>query len=230
MSSTDKDKDNSVAKSLLFRAHSPTTATRIFTEKIKLRPLHLKPTEPDKSARNKRLQHRAELRRRQKKLKPQPLTAREKRALGVHDIPKEEQKYAIYEGLHKMWIGYMQEVLGEGCTSVDTNAVAKLVSADFHGAELEVVRSRCVSRVGIKGIVVKDSKFSFQIITKKDELKTVPKEHTMFRFEVPRAVRKEAEEGQEEKNFVFELHGDQFQYRSADRAMKKFKAHFLPDL
>lgn len=117
--------------------------------------------------------------------------------------------------------------------------MAKLVSADFHGAELEVVRSRCVSRVGVRGIVVRDSKFVFQVITRRNELKIVPKEHTVFRFEVPPPGSLEAavdsgtskEEGVSgKKNLVFELHGDQFQHRAVDRANKKFKTHFLPDL
>lgn len=225
-----------ITKSLLSRAHSPSSTTRIFTEKIKNRPLHLKPTEPD-NARHKRLLHRAELRKRKKKLKPKPLSAREKRALCIYEIPKTEQKYAIYEPLHQMWTGYIHEVLGENCTPVDSGAVAKLVSADFHGAELEVVRSRCVSRIGLKGIVVRDSKFVFQIITRNDVLKVIPKEHTVFKFELPPPGQVglvegagEGSGGREEKNLVFELHGDQFQYRAADRANKKFKTHFLPDL
>jgi ribonuclease P protein subunit POP4 len=32
------------------------------------------------------------------------------------------------------------------------------------------------------------------------------------------------------KDLVFELHGDQFEYRAADRANRKFKSHFLSDL
>ena len=52
-------------------------------------------------------------------------------------------------------------------------AGSKLASAEFHGAELEVVRSRCVGRVGVKGIVIKDSKFTFEIITKKNELRSM---------------------------------------------------------
>ena len=53
------------------------------------------------------------------------------------------------------------------------NAGPILVSADYHGAEVEVVRSRCVSRVGLKGIVVKDTKFTFDIITRKNEIKSM---------------------------------------------------------
>lgn len=116
--------------------------------------------------------------------------------------------------------------------------VAKLVSADYHGAELEVVRSRCVSRVGVKGLVLRDSKFVFEIITRNNALKTIPKEHTVFKFEIPQpgspnvkdgeGSKEEGEQGR--KNLVFELHGDQFQYRSTDRANRKFKSHFLTDL
>lgn len=49
---------------------------------------------------------------------------------------------------------------------------SKLVSADFHGAEIEVVRSRCGGRVGVKGIVVKDTKFTFVIVTENDVVKS----------------------------------------------------------
>lgn len=49
---------------------------------------------------------------------------------------------------------------------------SKLVSADFHGAEIEVVKSRCSGRVGLKGIVVRDTKFTFVLVTKGDEVKS----------------------------------------------------------
>ena len=52
------------------------------------------------------------------------------------------------------------------------SAGSKLASADFHGAEVTIVRSRCVGMVGLAGIVVRDTKFTFQIITNKNELKS----------------------------------------------------------
>jgi ribonuclease P protein subunit POP4 len=239
---------SNVSTSLLSRAHSPTSTTRIYSEKIKNRPLHLKPTEPS-NARNLRRIHRATLKARKKKLKPAPLSAREKRSLGIYDLPPSERKYSIYEPLHRMWVAYIQEVLGESCMPVGPSTVARLVSADFHGAEVEVVRSRCVSRVGVRGIVVRDMKFVFVVVGRGNKVRVVPKEHTVFRFEVPapvrqvsgksedaQGIREEGAEGEdkaaemEKKNLVFELHGDQFRYRAADRANKKFKTHFLPDL
>jgi ribonuclease P protein subunit POP4 len=120
-------------------------------------------------------------------------------------------------------------------------AAAKLASADFHGAGVEVVRSGCVSRVGIKGIVVRDSRFAFEVVTRRDVVKLVPKEGTVFRFEVPVSgpvsrpeLRGEEGEGEGEavqaSKMVFEIHGEQFQFRSADRASKKFRSHFSKKL
>jgi ribonuclease P protein subunit POP4 len=96
-----------------------------------------------------------------------------------------------------------------------------------------------VSRVGIKGIVVKDSKFAFEVVTEKNRVKLVPKEGTVFRFEVPvpatDSMLKRGEGGgtaprQEASKMVFEIHGEQFQFRSADRASRKFRSHFSKKL
>jgi ribonuclease P protein subunit POP4 len=234
--------DNSIAQSLLSRAHTPDTAAKIYTERVKTRPLFIKPAEHDNAQHQRRIERERKLASRKKKLKPKPLSSRQRKALCLYEIPKEGQKYSIYEPLHIMWVGYIQEVLGSAMP-IEAGTAAKLCSADFHGAELEVVRSRCVGRVGIRGIVVRDSKFAFVVITRGNALKTVPKEHTIFRFTVPRPVQEI--EGMEEKDgetvvpegdtvvkkeFVFELHGDQFIFRAADRAMKKFKPKFNTDL
>ena len=168
------NKNSHIAHDLLSRAFSPDEADRIFKEKVKQKPLLLRPTESDPT--NARELRRRERERKQalrtKQQKPKPLTAREKRELNIYSIPTEARKYSLYEPLHRMWVGYIQEVLGEGCMPVTATTAGKLCSADFHGAEMEVVRARCVGRVGLKGIVVKDTKFTFEIITRKNELKS----------------------------------------------------------
>ncbi|TVY42314.1 Ribonuclease P protein subunit [Lachnellula occidentalis] len=251
---TPKNSD-SIALSLLARAHSPTTANTILTEKVNSRPVYLKPSEPSTNAQQTRRSERARklLTSRKKKTKPAPLSARQKRALCIYEIPKASQKYAVYEPLHRMWVGYIQEILGLEAAGtgkilpVTGPAAAKLCSADYHGAELEVVRSRCVSRVGVRGIVVRDLRGVFEVVTKGDSLKVVPKEGTVFKFTVPiplpipisvpeeldRPAEKVGKGGPVEegkKDLVFELHGNQFMYRAIDRANRKFKSHFLPDL
>ncbi|KAJ5165809.1 hypothetical protein N7492_006105 [Penicillium capsulatum] len=225
-----------IAHTLLSRAHSPDTATQQFTERIKQKPLFLRPTSPSASDnRDRRRLHR--LRKKEYFLKhqrPRPLSAREKRSSGLYDLPKEECRYAIFTGLHALWVGYMQEILDlktDGRSGVVTPAShgAKLVSADYHGAEVEVVRSRCASRVGVRGIVIRDTKFTFIVMTPKDQVKTIPKEHTIFKFTLPlpeKSVDGETQSDQTVKvpqPLVFELHGSQFENRPVDRANKKFK-------
>ncbi|KAI7463863.1 RNase P/MRP, p29 subunit [Hortaea werneckii] len=244
-----------IAEALLKRAHSPDQANTIFRERVKQRPLLLRPTFPDAhlDARSKRrsLRHqKAQSQRRSSSsssTKPKPLSAKQKRRLSLYDIPASQRKHAIYTPLHRMWCAYIREILGLGRegkrTFVDANSAGPvLVSADYHGALLEVTRSRCLSRVGVKGIVVKDTKFTFEVVTVRDEVKVLPKEHSVFRFEVPLeddgeqageetgegsgAVKKE----EERKPLVFEIQGGQFENRAPDRANKKFRAHYDPDL
>lgn len=169
-----------IAKDLLSKSHPPDIASTAFTEKVLHKSLFLRPTSPDPTSQDARAQRRLQRLRKEernnRRQKPKPLSAKEKRITGVYDIPKEQQKYAIYLPLHRMWVQYMWEVLGieEGKTPFVTaqGAGPKLVSADYHGAELTVVRSRCVGMVGLKGIVVKDTKFTFQIITARNQLKS----------------------------------------------------------
>ncbi|TVY52479.1 Ribonuclease P protein subunit p29 [Lachnellula cervina] len=221
---TPKNPD-SIALSLLSRAHSPTTANTILTEKVKSRPVYLKPSETTTTNAQQTRRARKLVASRKKKTKPAPLSARQKRALCIYEIPKAAQKYAVYEPLHRLWVGYIQEILGLEAgrnLPVTGPAAAKLCSADYHGAELEVVRSRCVSRVGVRGIVVRDLRGVFEVVTRGDRVKVVPKED--------RESGKGGPKEEAKKDLIFELHGNQFMYRAADRANKKFKSHFLPDL
>ncbi|KAI9368471.1 hypothetical protein BJX61DRAFT_546514 [Aspergillus egyptiacus] len=232
-----------IAQTLLSRAHSPDTAETLFTERIKQKPLYLRPTSPTPSDnRERRRLHR--LRKKEYFLrhqKPKPLSAREKRQSGLYKLPKEECKYAVFKELNRMWTEYMREILdlGPGGWRAQNPAVqsgkealvtalshgSKLVSADFHGAEVEVIRSRCAGRVGLKGIVVRDTKFTFVIVTEGDEVKTIPKEQTVFRFWVSLPETKDGgdDKDREGQKLVFELHGSQFENRPVDRANKKFK-------
>ncbi|KAI7505701.1 RNase P/MRP, p29 subunit [Hortaea werneckii] len=234
-----------IAEALLKRAHSPDQANTIFRERVKQRPLLLRPTSPDADldARSKRqsLRHQKAQSHRSSSTKPKPLSAKQKRRLSLYDIPAPQRKYAIYAPLHRMWCAYIREILGLGRegkrTFVDANSAGPvLVSADYHGALLEVTRSRCLSRVGVKGIVVKDTKFTFEVVTMRDEVKVLPKEHSVFRFEVPLDDDGEQGEGdgvakeQKRKPLIFEIQGGQFENRAPDRANKKFRAHYDPEL
>lgn len=218
-----------IAQELLARAHSPDTVETIFAQRVTQKPLLLRPTSPDRAAdaRAKRQAERLKKARAQRKSKkPRPLSAKQKRALCLNEIAKEQRKYTLYEPLHALWCEYMQEILNlrDGKkTSIEASSAGPLLaSADYHGALIEVVRSRCASRAGLKGIVLRDTKFTFEIITTSNEIKTVPKEHTIFRFDVPFT-------DQERKPASFEIIGEQFMARAPDRATKKFRLHISQD-
>jgi ribonuclease P protein subunit POP4 len=243
-------KPQPITQALLSRAHSPNSAARIFAEKIERRPVFLGTKSPPPSSSsapannssNARSARRAarEKEKAGRKQRPKPLSARERRRRGFYDVPREGQRYEIFEPLHRLWLGYMHEILGRDVYHGGQGAAAKLTSADFHGAEVEVSRSACPSRVGLRGIVIKDTKFVFEIVTRRNEVKVVPKEGTMFRVEIPplplAAVEQQpkADGGEDSvekaRPFAFEILGDQFLHRSADRANKKFKMHFLGKL
>jgi ribonuclease P protein subunit POP4 len=164
---------------LLERAFSPDTAATHYNERVLKRPLTIRATSPTPSARALRrrtLTERKEKDRKHSKQKPRPLSAAQRRKLCLNEIPKEQQKYAIYEPLHNLWLGYMREVLGLNDATrtvylTPGSSGQMLASADMHGALLTVARSRCVSRVGLEGIVVRDTRFTFEIITRKNVVK-----------------------------------------------------------
>ncbi len=172
-----------IALELLNKAHPAETASAIFTEKVLHKPLHLRPTSPDPNSQDarahRRLQRLRKLQKARRRQRPKPLSAKEKRIMGIYEISKEARKYEIYVPLYRMWLEYIWKILGmaKGKNNWITpqGAGAMIASADFHGAKLMVVRSKCVSLVGLKGIVVRDTKFTFQIITEGNELKSMPK-------------------------------------------------------
>lgn len=239
-----------ITQALLARAHSPASAERIFTDKIQHRTVHLRPTSPPPqvTARAARRRDRArKANERKRALKPKPLSAKQRRALQLYTLPQNNNnnlKYAAFVPLHQLWLGYVREILGAAVYTGGQDAGAKLSAADLHGADVEVVRSGCVGRVGIRGIVVKDTRFVLEIITPRNQVKTVPKEGTIFRVVIPPAPlgqgqqqnkNEEASAEQQQvppppRNMVVELLGDQLKVRAADRASRKFKQHFLKNI
>ncbi|KAJ5313569.1 RNA polymerase Rpb8 [Penicillium atrosanguineum] len=207
-----------IAQSLLARAHSPDTASQQFTERIKQKPLFLRPTSPSASDnRSRRRLHRLRKKNISSDTNGRALYPRARSARQASTISLKKNE--------------ILDLKTDGRSGLVTPAShgAKLVSADYHGAEVEVVRSRSAGRVGLKGFVVRDTKFTFVIVTEKDQVKTIPKEHSIFRFTVPFPKSAKLTDGEQQgktedpKPLEFELHGSQFENRPVDRANKKFK-------
>lgn len=102
--------------------------------------------------------------------KSKRLNARQRRELGIYDIPKEALKYENFVPLHDLWLGYIKELYDQG---QDIKVFAqKLLKADFHGAIFTVKKSINPVVVGITGIVIQETQNMFNIITKDNKLKS----------------------------------------------------------
>lgn len=143
----------------------------------------------------------------------------------MHRLKKDEVRFEAYKGLNELWNGYMLEVLGfvrdgkpvAAWEGREVGVLAQgplLASADFHGAEVTVVRCRDQGKVGFSGIVVRDTKFTFVIVMEGDKVRTVMKRGAVFAYEV------RLMDGRRVK---LEANGDALEYRPAERAGRKFK-------
>ncbi|KAJ2811574.1 RNase P/RNase MRP complex subunit [Coemansia furcata] len=135
------------------------------------------------------------------------ITAKERRLLHVYDIPKEAQKYSLFQPLHLLWTAYVRGVIGD---KKGEQMLGRVMRADMHGALLSVTRAKCPNYVGMRGIVAQETKNVFRIITPDDRLLVVPKAHCVFMVELP----------SQERCLIY---GNQFVFRASDRASKKFK-------
>ncbi|PCH38241.1 RNase P subunit p29-like protein [Wolfiporia cocos MD-104 SS10] len=172
------------------------------------------------------------------------LLPRDSRRNGPWRLHQEETKFNLFLPLHQLWLGYMSELLAlapapsapipDADKSAAPNAAgmhAKLVKADFHGSLMTVRRSKNPCMVGLSGIVVHETENAFKLITKKDQLKLVPKQNSIFSFSVPlystepsgRGSPSETQTVLDIPHIEFELYGNQFRFRAAERAGRKFK-------
>ncbi|KAI0247712.1 hypothetical protein BJV78DRAFT_1380098 [Lactifluus subvellereus] len=185
---------------------------------------------------------------------------REAAEKGLWRLREEEARWDLFVPLHRLWLGYMSELLalnapplplresaeGEVGSRRATAAAmpqaagmhAKLVKADFHGSIMIVRRNRNAALVGASGIVVQETENTFKVVMRKNRLKVLPKRGSVFTFVVllysaePSAVLvtrssnndvRHAEMVLDGPHIEFELYGNQFCFRGADRAGRKFK-------
>ncbi|XP_042346315.1 ribonuclease P protein subunit p29 [Plectropomus leopardus] len=149
--------------------------------------------------------------------KAKGLNARQKRAMKIFQIKPEHQRYELFLPLHELWRQYIIDLCGGlKPTSNPQFVQQKLLKADFHGAIITVVRSKCPSYVGTTGILVQEFKHVFKIITKEDRLKVIPKRNSVFSVEI--------------NGFVSHIYGSKFEQRASERSAKKFKVRGTIDL
>uniref|UniRef100_A0A3B4A168 Ribonuclease P protein subunit p29 n=1 Tax=Periophthalmus magnuspinnatus TaxID=409849 RepID=A0A3B4A168_9GOBI len=152
-----------------------------------------------------------------KNKKAKGLSSKQKRDLKMFQIKPEAQRYELFLPLHDLWRQYILDLCGGLQPTMNPQLVQmKLLKADFHGALIKVVRSRCASYVGLTGILIQEFKHVFKIITNKDEIKVIPKRHSVFEMEV--------------NGFVSHIYGSRIEQRASERSAKKFKSKGAIDL
>lgn len=212
----DSTKNENMALTLLNKTNlSNERKDAQYSSKIEHKSLLLQPTTRTEDSRAEKAEK--ERRRREAKRKPRPLSSKEKRASGLKDIPKEACRYAIYEPLNKLWTGYMKEIMKGGSSE------AKLLKADYHGALLKVVKCSCPSFLFLQGIVIKETRHTFVICTVEDRIKTLPKKCTVFEFQVLLESSDDQEKDKMPEIMKWEVYGEHFGFRAAERVGKKFK-------
>lgn len=159
--------------------------------------------------------------------KPQKLRKQKKRLsrkefknLGLYALPRKTLRYTDYIQLNELWNSYMDHQLGASDlkalqlkfnpTHPHYDQTSGLIhKSDFHGAKIKVTSSKCASLIGLKGIIVLDTKGTFSIISKDNVLRSLPKNDSIFELKW--------------RNTRFVVYGKHLCYRSADRSTKKVK-------
>ncbi|XP_043562820.1 ribonuclease P protein subunit p29 isoform X1 [Chiloscyllium plagiosum] len=163
------------------------------------------------------LEHVLKRRKKQKRRKAKCLSAKERRELRIFELKPEEQRYELFLPLHELWKQYIRDLCNGFKPDMQTQTIqTKLMKADFHGAIVTVVKSKCPSYVGATGIILQEMKHIFKIITEENKLKVIPKQDSIFSVEID--------------GFVSYIYGSKFQLRSSERSAKKFKGKGSIDL
>uniref|UniRef100_A0A1I8A602 Ribonuclease P protein subunit p29 n=1 Tax=Steinernema glaseri TaxID=37863 RepID=A0A1I8A602_9BILA len=145
-----------------------------------------------------------------RKTKPEkehPMERRVNLLKGATDL-----KYSQFQPIYELWCDYFSTLIG----GADGTPDERMIKADYHGCLLIVSDSPCKNLIGRVGIVIHETRRTFQIITKDDRVLTLPKTGSSFQF---------ALEGR-----VFTLFGDALAQKSFLRGKKMRNRTTVPHL
>eukprot|EP00039_Didymoeca_costata_P013917 m.218099 g.218099 ORF g.218099 m.218099 type:complete len:241 (-) comp15899_c0_seq2:2304-3026(-) len=131
------------------------------------------------------------------------LSSKQKKSLNAKLL--DDCRFSTFIPLHQLWISYITQVLGEKTEDMGQ----KIAKADYHGAYFMVVKTKCPSMIGLGGIVVQETENMIRLVSEKNQLKSVPKQNTVFSCQV--------------NNLCFHVYGNQIRYKSSERTVRKYK-------
>ncbi|XP_058130640.1 ribonuclease P protein subunit p29 [Anopheles ziemanni] len=141
--------------------------------------------------------------------------------LGLYALPHGTITYNDAVPLHKMWCEYISTCFHRlEIPSVTepryNNTVASLLKADYHGAKVTIVRSKQSSVIGVKGIVILETKGTFKIVSKDNKIRTIPKNDSLFEVHI--------------RDIVVTISGNILNARPAERSVRKLKNFSFSDV
>ncbi|KAL2554706.1 ribonuclease P family protein [Forsythia ovata] len=108
------------------------------------------------------------------------MSLKQHKKCGSFDLPHEFRQFETFKPMHDKWKSYIQQLL----KIVGENQLAQcLLNADLHGALILVVQCKIVSYEGMCGIMVRETKETFGIITQDNKFRVVPKKLSVFMFQ-----------------------------------------------
>jgi len=134
----------------------------------------------------------------------------------IKNLKKEKMNYESLLEMNKMWQNYITELMNN--SSNHEIILNKMLKADLHGAILTVINSTNKNNIGISGIVLFESRRTFNLLTQKNEIKTILKQGCIFETVL---------EYNKMKILIF---GENFIFKSAERTKTKFKPKFYFDI
>ncbi|XP_057779041.1 ribonuclease MRP protein subunit POP4 isoform X2 [Salvia miltiorrhiza] len=95
------------------------------------------------------------------------MSLKQHKSIGSFDLPKEFHNFNIFKPMHEKWKSYVHQLL----RIVGKGQLAQcFLNADLHGAII----------LGLHGIMVRETKETFGIVTQDNKFKVVPKKLSVF--------------------------------------------------
>ncbi|XP_042054218.1 ribonuclease P protein subunit p29-like isoform X1 [Salvia splendens] len=108
------------------------------------------------------------------------MSLKQHKSIGTFDLPKAFHNFDIFKAMHEKWKSYIQKLL----KIAGREQLAQcFLNVDLHGAIILVVQCKTAAYVGLHGIMVRETKETFGIVTQDSKFEVVPKKLSVFMLE-----------------------------------------------
>ena len=112
------------------------------------------------------------------------LTSSQRKKAHLHQFPRTGLKFNSFIPANQLFRANFIELCGSVGTTNSSLIQQRLLRADLHGAFVLVVKSTNPMLVNKAGFIIKETQKTFVIITNQDKVITVPKQGTIFHFDI----------------------------------------------